>query len=463
MLRVISIVTILGFSFDQDDEKFNPAETAKKFLEDLLNGQEEDAYNLCADHLKTPDAKEKFSGFIKKVNEQLGKLVEIVNLEEQKFNLKESNFRVILHCRFERFLADFIIYFDKKNMIHGFETANPDMDRFHKIPAYADKDKFFEDEVAVGEVSEGNYLTGYLTYPDPEKLKDTKMTGPYPILILVSGAGPYDYDHSVGPNKMFKDIAYGLSSKGIAVLRYSNRLRSDPKIQGKYTIKELYTDDAVNAVKTIVSKSAQILEEDNIQLDTKRIFILGHAHAGSMIPKIAEAVSGSGLKDADVRGYIIMSGIAQPLEDTTLKEISARFNEDGKMDDTESALYTELSKKVANAKSKDLNDKFASDQLPFDIPAVFWLSLQGYNPTEAAASMNKPLLLLHAQRDVLAEKDFATWKKHLSNSTYTLVKPYETLNRFFIAGQGKIVEAEFGIPGNVSEEVIKDIAEWILK
>jgi hypothetical protein len=39
----------------------------------------------------------------------------------------------------------------------------------------------------------------------------------------VHGSGPNDRDSTVGANKIFRDLAEGLASAGIAVLRYDKR------------------------------------------------------------------------------------------------------------------------------------------------------------------------------------------------------------------------------------------------
>ena len=39
---------------------------------------------------------------------------------------------------------------------------------------------------------------------------------------------------------------------------------------------------------------------------------------------------------------------------------------------------------------------------------------------------------------------------------------YATLNHLFIAGTGPSLPAEYEVPGHVAEEVMRDIASWIL-
>ncbi|QTA92554.1 Uncharacterized protein dnm_086370 [Desulfonema magnum] len=39
------------------------------------------------------------------------------------------------------------------------------------------------------------------------------------------GSGPHDRDETIGPNKPFRDLARGLASREIAVLRYKERTK----------------------------------------------------------------------------------------------------------------------------------------------------------------------------------------------------------------------------------------------
>src|SRR5437868_1155092 len=75
------------------------------------------------------------------------------------------------------------------------------------------RDTFDEREVTVGK---GEWeLPGTLGLP--------KGSGPFPAVVLVQGSGPQDRDETMGVNKPFQDIAWGLASNGIAVLRYDKR------------------------------------------------------------------------------------------------------------------------------------------------------------------------------------------------------------------------------------------------
>ena len=108
-------------------------------------------------------------------------------------------------------------------------------------------------------------------------------------------------DETVGPNKPFRDLARGLASRGIAVLRYEKRTRAygaEMQQLGSLTVKEETTDDALAAVRLLRAQP---------EVDPKRIAVLGHSLGGTLIPRIAAA-------DTGIAGVVVMAGLAQPLE-----------------------------------------------------------------------------------------------------------------------------------------------------
>ena len=83
------------------------------------------------------------------------------------------------------------------------------------------------------------------------------------------GSGPNDRDETIGPNKPFKDLAGGLASRGIAVLRYDKRTKVHgaklPAI-ADFTVKQEVVDDVLEAVKALRA---------NPKIDRARVFVLG--------------------------------------------------------------------------------------------------------------------------------------------------------------------------------------------
>jgi dienelactone hydrolase len=110
--------------------------------------------------------------------------------------------------------------------------------------------------------------------------------------VLVHGSGPQDRDETIGPNKPFRDLAWGLASQGIAVLRYEKRTKKHAMklvlIKNTITVKQETIDDALAAV-ALLRKTERI--------DPNRIFVLGHSLGGMLIPRI-------GARDPDVAHWI---------------------------------------------------------------------------------------------------------------------------------------------------------------
>jgi predicted dienelactone hydrolase len=218
----------------------------------------------------------------------------------------------LITCEFEKVTLDARVVFDKEKKIAGFQFVPSLPPAKYEPPSYADPAKFDEREVTVG--GSGDWpLQGTLTVP--------KGAGPFPALVLVHGSGPNDRDETIGPNKPFQDLAWGLASRRIAVLRYEKRTRiygpklvADPKF-ALLTVKEETVDDALDAVRLLRSTD---------RIDRRRIFVLGHSLGGMLIPRIALAG-----KDLDIAGFIVMAGLTNPLPETYLRQMTYLLGLDG--------------------------------------------------------------------------------------------------------------------------------------
>ncbi len=72
------------------------------------------------------------------------------------------------------------------------------------------------------------------------------------------------------------------------------------------------------------------------------------------------------------------------------------------------------------------------------------------------------MLILQGERDYQATmEDFSGWKSALGDRKNVVFKTYPKLNHLFIAGEGKILPAEYMRPGRVDQTVIEDIAAWV--
>lgn len=310
-------------------------------------------------------------------------------------------------------------------------------------PPYADPALYTEQEVTIS--GGGFSLPGTLTMPKGE--------GPFPAVVLVHGSGPNDRDESLGPNRPFRDLAWGLASNGIAVLRYDKRTliygeKSAVPIEN-LTVKEESMDDALAAAALLRTTAG---------IDPTKVFILGHSLGGLLTPRITA-------QDSELAGAIIMAGNTRPLEDLMVIQTSYLAETDGTVSLAEKNQIDIVKKQVRNI--KDLTDSQWGEKGLFILgaPAAYWLDLRSYNPVETARKLTQPLLILQGECDyqVTFKEDFQGWKDGLSDRTDVTFKSYAKLNHLFMVGTGTGAGTaeEYAIPGHIPLEVITDISAWI--
>lgn len=296
-------------------------------------------------------------------------------------------------------------------------------------PAYANPAAFHERDVTIGS---GEWkLPGTLAMPNG--------TGPFPAVVLVHGSGPGDRDESVGANKPFRDLADGLASQGIAVVRYDKRtmVYAQQMAQLKdFTVEQETIEDALKAIS--------LLREQQ-EVDAKRIFVLGLSMGGYLAPRIVE-------RDPQLAGIIIMAGNTRPIQDLVVQQMEYLGSpaEQVKSMQKQADEITHLQ----NAEGGPL----------MYAPRSYWLDLNKYHPTADAQKLHCRILILQGGRDYqVTQADYAGWESALHGHTNVTFRQYPALNHLFIAGEGKSLPGEYNKPGHVAAEVVSDIVSWVEK
>jgi len=303
-------------------------------------------------------------------------------------------------------------------------------------PAYSKPDAFIQREVTVG--SDEWKLAGTITVPVGK--------GPFPGVVLVHGPGPNDRDEQIYSNRVFRDLAEGLASSGIAVLRYDKRTLtySDKMGDMAFTIEQETVTDAVRAIGVMRSQP---------EVAKNRIFLLGHSLGGYAAPRIAA-------QDGKLAGVIFFAANARPIEDVALAQNEYIANMDGNPAPQVQQRLEALKAEVARV--KNLQAGVPPPQILMGLPGVYLLDLKGYDPAAQAKQLKIPLLFLQGGRDFqVTSKDFGIWKAALADRGNTAFKEYPALNNLFISGEGKPRPSDYLKQGNVDSTVIADIATWI--
>ena len=347
---------------------------------------------------------------------------------------------VIRTCTFERGKVDVQFAFNTQGKISGLNfRPSAAAESAYALPPYAKPSAYAERSITIGS---GEWtLPGVLTLPVGD--------APVPAVILVHGSGPNDRDTTIGANKPFRDLALGLASRGVAVLRYDKRTKVHPgKLAGLqgFTVRQEVIDDVSEAVRVL---------QTHPRVERGRIFVLGHSLGGMLVPRIAAA-------DRNVAGFIVMAGAARALDEAM--EAQARYvvNADGTITPDEQAALDKILALVASVRALRPSDA-GDNRNVGGAPASYWLDLRGYDPPTAAKAITAPILILQGARDYqVTVTEFERWKAALGTRSNVTFRLYTGLNNLFIAGTGPSLPDEYQVPGHVAEEVIRDVAAWIL-
>ena len=353
----------------------------------------------------------------------------------------------VVTCVFERASLDVNIALNDSGEIVGLTvtpvgTVQQQVNATYEPPSYAHPERFHEQEVQIGH---GRWvLPGTLSIPQGE--------GPFTAVLLVHGSGPQDRDETLPPNKPFRDLAWGLASQGIAVLRYEKRTKVYAAQMNSeldtLTVKEEVLDDALSAVAFL---------RDRPEIDAQQIFVLGHSLGGFLAPRIGAA-------DPAIGGLIILAGSARPFEDVILDQMTYVLSLSMPDPAVRQQQLAALKQQVELVKDPQRLPTAKASDLPLGVPAAYWLDLNAYHPEQVAQTLKQPMLFLLGGSDYqVTQEDFQIWQDALGGRDDVQFLLYPGLSHTFVPVEGgqKATPATYTVAGHVAEEVVDEIGSWI--
>lgn len=437
-LTGILLLTLLG-ALAQQPAKPSPEEAAQKIVRLLVAGQfakVEAQYDATmASALPPGKLGAGWSGLLP----QFGPFESIV---EAKAHRTQGLDVVIVVCKFHNSVVDAVIAFDPDGKIAGLNLRpHQDPPPPWAPPAYAKPDSFSERPLPL--INGKFELPGTLTLP--------KGGAPFSAVVLVHGSGANDQDETAGATKPFKDLAWGLATRGIAVYRYTKRTRKygadssdDP---ATFTVDDETISDARAAI-------ARIAHETDI--NPARVFLLGHSLGGYLAPRTASG-------DPQIAGIVILAGNARPVEQLVLEQVRYMASADGASGEENQKLIAAAEQAAQKIESPSLKPADAIPFLGSKTYGSYWLDLRGYDPIHSALQLKIPILILQGGRDYqVTPADFDAWRAALDARANVTLRFYADLNHLFVSGSGPSTPQEYEKPGHVAESVVADISAWLL-
>jgi dienelactone hydrolase len=436
MIRLVPLVlSLLG----QADQK----EQARLFLEQCQNGKFAEASTNFDAKMKEVLGPAKLEQTWKQITQQLGPMGKMGAPRTDRIG---ASTRVKIRCEFKSMPLDALVSFNAQGQIEGFflipaentsEGAGSDKPA---DPPYVDATKYTEEPITVGA----------LDWPLPGLLTRPKAVASPPLVILVHGSGPNDRDETIGPNTPFRDLAHGLASRGIAVIRFDKRTNAhkekyakDPKLVAAITMEEEVVADALATAAKARSLPG---------IDTRRIFVLGHSEGGMLAPVIAK-------RDGKLAGIILMAASNRSPHEILREQLAYVKSVDPAQADAVTKIQKDVESGFARLKAGKLKD----DEKIMGVSAAYWKSWQAIESAKVAGSLKGvPAMVLQGGRDYqVTEVDYNAFRSELRGRPNTAFHLYPDLNHLFQKGKGKSTPSEYMKAAPVDAKVVEDIARWV--
>lgn len=308
-------------------------------------------------------------------------------------------------------------------------------------------------------------LSGTLTYPVGFEKNTSKKV---PVVLMVTGSGLQNRDEELFGHKPFAVWADYLAKNGIASLRYDDR--GAGKSVGDIRNLTTYNNslDALAGVKCL--KSLGLFD---------KVGVLGHSEGGTIALMLAArperevdfivSLAGTSIKGIEVlseQNYILlrMSGLSDQMAKdycrtlTEVYEIRTSGLPYQADEATLDALLKRMEVQLPEALKKNLLTVFQT-------PSPWLDYFSQYDPRKDIVNIHCPVMAVNGQLDtqVLPASNLGTLRELLPSNDQTIIREYKGLNHLFQhCTLGSVAEYN-QIEETVSEEVLKDVADWIAR
>lgn len=419
----------------QESDALSEARRAYRYF---VAGQGDSLYVMLTAEMQAALSPQVLGGMYAQLEAQFGPL----QSEGEWQQVEAQGLKVCLRdMTFQRYALRFQAAFDAGGRIAGL-FVKPAPRASSEPPAAFDSRKMEECDtvVACGKFR----LPATLTLP---RLPEGKRV---PCVVLVHGSGPQDRDETFGPNKPFRDLAWGLAERGIATLRYDKRTR----VYGKDFVPEGREADYDTEVVDDAVAAIALAQGGLPGVDADSVYLLGHSLGGMLAPRIALR------SEEALAGVILLAAPARPLEDLLLEQVaylnSLAPSAEGRRQEAE------LKRQVANVKRLGTTAFCDTIALPLGLPRSYWVDALACHPVEEAARLTCPLLVLQGERDYqVTMHDFGLWRAGLLRQRNVVCKSYPRLNHLLQEGTGKATPDEYQQSSSVPAYVADDLVRFI--
>jgi hypothetical protein len=267
--------------------------------------------------------------------------------------------------------------------------------------------------------------------------------GTLPGAVFVHGRGPFDREYTVGPNRIFADLARRAAILGAATYRYDKRTHVTDLPPAGRDVDSVVVDDALAALDRLAGVDA---------VDPDRLYVVGHGLGGRLVPRIARRhgdLAGVGLLDAPALDRAAVAAHraerARAADWLTERERTARERRYRAIRQlAEGGLYGRADSEVVAGRS-----------------VAWWRSAFSYRPVHTAEALSVPAFVATAGRGPVAFESHDRWLSAFRGAD-TRGEFYPALNHYLQWGDRPSVPVEYlGFHDSVDGGIAVDLGQWI--
>jgi hypothetical protein len=312
-------------------------------------------------------------------------------------------------------------------------------------PSYVSLDTFVEHEITVGRPP---WTTGgTITSPAWEDK--------FPAVLLLNTDDHHDRD---GLRGRWRDLAWGLATQGIAVLRYDHSLFAHPArdrhrghlerdgldVAPSITVPEEYFEDALTALKRLQEDSAS----------SGHLFLVGHGLGGYLLPRLAHAYQ------API-GLVNLFGYVRPPWEVQAEAVARILESEA----PPSAARSQLAARLQQALLTITQGNYRPDARVAGKSGAYWTDLRDHHG-HFAVRPETPVLVIGGDQDAgdHGVSDFLSVCDSLRDHPRAEFLRYTGLNSGLTAVPAADFPSDprhFSSRPFVDARLIKDLARWI--
>jgi len=317
-----------------------------------------------------------------------------------------------------------------------------------------------QQEVVFENIPAGIQLAGTLTIPEG--------TGPFPVMVTISGSGQQDRNSNILEHKPFWVIADYLARLGIAVLRYDDRGVGDSTNSQTQATSADLAGDVIAAVTFLL---------DHPDIDPNRIGLIGHSEGGMIAPMVATEIE-------DIALIVLLAGPGVPGSEILLVQTADILRSRGASEQAieNNSIYLN---RVFEILEDNTDDEIAKEKIrqtyiqiygqglsqeSLDAEAQVWTSpwmrfFILYDPGPTLAQVTCPVLALFCELDIQVDpnENLPVMEYILSRAGHTdyLVHELPQLNHLFQTAETGVVEEYAQIEETFAPAALDFIGAWI--